>query len=67
MTDEQEPTKPPPVTRAVPVDEGLVAWADLLHGTLVSQTGVEITRKQGASVQFKFRGQTFSVSVQRTA
>jgi hypothetical protein len=64
MADEQEPTQPPPPP---PVDEGLAAWADLIHGQLVTQSGVEIVGKAGGSVHFRFRGQTFAVHIQRTS
>ncbi len=55
-----------PVTRHAPVDQGLNDWAELVHGHLANQNGVEITAKEGAAVHFKFRGQTFSVHVHRT-
>lgn len=56
-----------PAKTAVPVDEGLAAWANLVHDNLVSQSGLEIIGKTGGSVHFKFRGQTFAVTIQRTS
>jgi len=64
VVDEQEPTQPPPPP---PVDEGLAAWGNLVHDHLVAQNGVEIIGKAGGSVHFKFRGQTFSVQIQRVS
>lgn len=61
---EQEPTQRP-VRTAPQVDEGLVAWANLVHDPIASQSGVEILQRQGSSIHFKFRGQTFAVHVQR--
>ena len=49
------------------VDEGLAHWANLFHSHLATQAGVEIVGKHGGTVNFKFRGQTFSVSIQRQA
>jgi hypothetical protein len=62
-----EPTQPPPPQAAKAVDEGLAAWAKLVHDHLAMQSGVEIVGKAGGSVHFKFRGQTFAVHVQRTS
>ncbi len=56
----------PPITRHVEVDQGLVDWADLFHGHLANQHGVEIKSRTGSATHFTFRGQTFSVHVQRT-
>jgi hypothetical protein len=67
VADEQEPTQPPPPKAAKAVDEGLAAWANLVHDHLTTQSGVQIVGKAGGSVHFKFRGQTFSVHVRRTS
>jgi hypothetical protein len=67
VADEQEPTQPPPPKAAKPVDEGLAAWADLVRDHLTAQSGIEIVGKAGGSVHFKFRGQTFAVTVQRVS
>jgi hypothetical protein len=64
MADEQEPTQPPPPP---PVDEGLAAWATLVEDLIRPQSGVEIVGHAGGSVSFRFRGQTFVVTVQRTS
>jgi hypothetical protein len=65
MADE-EPTQPPP-PKAKEVDEGLAAWANLVHDHLTAQSGVEIIGKAGGVVVFKFRGQEFAVHVQRVS
>jgi hypothetical protein len=58
----ERPTQPPP---APAVDEGLASWANLVQQSLVTQSGVEIVGKDGGSVHFRFRGQEFSIYVQR--
>jgi hypothetical protein len=65
MADEIEPTQPPPPKAAPAVDEGLSAWANLVRDHLTAQSGVEIVGKDGGSVHFKFRGQEFSMYIQR--
>jgi hypothetical protein len=67
VADEQEPTQPPPPKAAKAVDEGLAAWANLINDHLVAQSGVEVIGKAGGSVHFRFRGQTFTVHVQRVS
>jgi hypothetical protein len=65
-----EPTHPPPaepVKTSAQIDQGLVAWAQLLRDSIVSHAGVEDVQTGGGSVSFRFRGQTFIVSVQRTS
>jgi hypothetical protein len=65
-----EPTHPPPaepVKTSAQIDQGLVAWAQLLRDGIVSHAGVEDVQTGGGSISFRFRGQTFLVSVQRTA
>jgi hypothetical protein len=56
-----------PAKSAAPVDEGLTAWANLVHDNLVTQNGLEIVGRGGGSVHFRFRGQTFAVTVQRVS
>jgi hypothetical protein len=56
-----------PAASAAPVDEGLVSWARMLQSHLAMQTGVEMIGSAGSSVNFRFRGQEFSVHVYRTA
>jgi hypothetical protein len=63
MADEIEPTQPPPPLSQV--DEGLAAWGNLVRDHLVAQSGVEIVGKDGGSVHFRFRGQEFSIYIQR--
>jgi hypothetical protein len=65
MADEKR--KPPLVNRAPPVDAGLLVWAKTLASALTAQQGVEIIGSSGGSTHFRFRGQTFSVTVQRTS
>jgi hypothetical protein len=62
----ERPTQPPPKA-AKPVDEGLAAWANLVHDHLTTQSGVQIIGKAGGSVHFQFRGQTFAVHIHRTS
>ena len=50
-----------------PMDEGLVAWTDLVHDNLVHQAGLEVLGRAGGSFHFKFRGQTFAVTIQRVS
>lgn len=54
-----DPPKPPPI------DEGLAAWAKVIEKALATQAGVELWGLQGAMVTFKFRQQTFTVTVRR--
>ena len=54
-----------PVGRAAVVDEALASWGSIVHGALSAQSGVEIVGAGGGTVGFKFRGQTFSVSIVR--
>lgn len=56
-----------PQRRYVPVDQGLADWANLVHDHLVTVGGVEMTGRAGGSVVFKFRGQTFVVTIRRTS
>ncbi len=71
MADESPPNEvKAPVTGAKtynPTDEGLVAWANLVHDNLVTQSGLEVLGRSGGSFHFKFRGQTFAVTIQRTS
>jgi hypothetical protein len=69
MVDESDEVKAPilPVHSAAPVDEGLAAWANLVRDQIGMQGGVEMIGAAGGSVQFRFRGQTFSVTIQRTS
>jgi hypothetical protein len=63
-----EPLKPAPGPQpgqAAPVDQGLVSWANLVRERLAMESGVEVTGSAGSSVNFRFRGQTFSVIVVR--
>lgn len=65
-SDDYEVEVPITGARSAPlVDEGLIAWANLVHDPIASQGGVEILQRQGSSIHFKFRGQTFAVTVQR--
>jgi hypothetical protein len=68
MADESDEVKAPilPVHSAAPVDEGLTAWANLVRDQIGMQGGVEMIGAAGGSVSFKFRGQTFVVTVVRT-
>jgi len=66
MADEREPTQPPP-PKAKEVDEGLAAWANLVHDHLTAQSGVDIIGKAGGSVLFRFRGQEFAVTIRRVS
>lgn len=63
------PIKAPvePVVVVPPVDAGLVAWRSQLQGTIASQAGVEDVQGEGGSLHFRFRGQTFMVSIVRTS
>jgi hypothetical protein len=63
---EREPTHPPP-PKVKEVDEGISAWANLVRDHLVTQSGVEIVGKNGGSVHFRFRGQEFSIYIQRVS
>lgn len=66
---DESPNPPPPSrppTTPGNVDEGLAAWANLVHGNLGMQSGVEIVGMTGGSVRFKFRGQEFMVTIQRS-
>jgi hypothetical protein len=56
-----------PAQSAVQVDEGLVAWANLVHDNLIHQNGIEVLGRSGGSFHFRFRGQTFAVTIQRTS
>jgi hypothetical protein len=68
MADDNElPPIAPPVIPVVQADEGLAAWANLVHDHLAAQSGVEMTGKAGGTVHFKFRGQTFAVHVHRVS
>jgi hypothetical protein len=49
------------------VDEGLAAWANLVHDHLTAQSGVDIIGKAGGSVLFRFRGQEFAVTIRRVS
>ena len=54
-----------PVSRAAVADEGLASWGGVLRDALSAQSGVEIIGAGGGTVGFKFRGQTFSVTIVR--
>lgn len=58
---------PPLVASGGVVDAGLIAWADMVKGHIAANAGVEDVQVNGGSIQFKFRGQSFMVTVTRTA
>jgi hypothetical protein len=65
-----EPSQPPPiepVKTSPQIDRGLIAWAQLLRDSIATHAGVEDVQTGGGSVSFRFRGQTFLVSVLRTS
>jgi len=75
MIDTLEDMGPPPyrtgdspkVKREPIVDTGLADWGRLLTDRLGQEAGVEIASTNGGLVRFKFRGQSFTVSVVRDA
>jgi hypothetical protein len=63
--DPPESPAPRPTSRDAPVDQGLASWGGILRDALSAQSGVEIIGAGGGTVGFKFRGQTFSVTIVR--
>lgn len=68
MPDEPQPQpNQTPAAQEGVVDPGIVAWRQQLQGNVTLQPGIEMIDSTGGSFHFRFRGQTFMVSIHRTS